>query len=538
MVKKRLKTGGFDRFVSLFIAMDQTTKTRVKTELLVSYFDQADDEDKLWAVALLSGKRPKRTVTTTMLRKWAREWSQLPEWLFEESYHIVGDLAETIALLLPEAEKSSDRSLTDWIQWIRLQADKDEFQKRENIMSTWNELTYNERFIFNKILTGGFRVGVAKKTVIKALSIWSNKAENHLAHRLIGHWHPDQTTFKKLILEDHVFDDLSKPYPFLLAHTIESTIKESFKATSFQAEYKWDGIRGQLILREGNMFVWSRGEELITDRFPEFEEIEKYVKHDVVIDGEIMAFGPEGPLSFQSLQKRLGRKTVGKKLLAEAPIIFMAYDILELDRQDIRHLPLKDRRMQLVSLFQGVNVKSLLLSDVLECRSWEELSTKREESREIGAEGLMLKDLNSIYDVGRKKGLWWKWKVDPMTIDAVLLYAMRGHGRRSGLYSDLTFAVWDKDKLVPMAKAYSGLTDDELAEVTQFVNKNTIERFGPVRSVKPMLVFELAFDGIAESTRHKSGIALRFPRIKRWRHDKNVEEANTLVDLKRLLKES
>lgn len=528
-------SNGMRLFSELFTGLDQTTSTSRKVDLLSEYFKKAEDKDKLWAIALLSHKRPKRTVKTTLLREWTQELTSLPEWLFEESYHVVGDLAETIALLLGPAANTSDHSLTYWINFIRDLENLDIPGKRQGITEAWDQLNESERFLFNKIITGGFRVGVARKTVVKALAQLTGKEESHMAHRLIGHWHPDETTFDELILEEHIFDDLSKPYPFLLAYPIEEEVETLGDPHQFQIEYKWDGIRGQLIHRKGQLFVWSRGEELVTDRYPEYQEVANALKNDVALDGEILAFRDGQPMPFQKLQKRIGRKRVGKKTLSDIPVIFMAYDIMEFQGEDIRSKPLKERRKILEKVISDAKCNVLTESNVIDSTSWEDLKGIREEARKIGAEGLMVKKLDSTYETGRKRGLWWKWKVDPMTIDAVMLYAMRGHGRRSGLYSDLTFAVWDGEDLVPFAKAYSGLTDEELKEVTRFVNKNTRERFGPVRSVNPELVFELAFEGIMNSTRHKSGVALRFPRIKRWRKDKKATEANTLKDLKSLL---
>lgn len=534
MVKNMNENKGMQKFSQLFVSLDQTTSSSRKIRLFADYLNDAIDEDRLWAIALFSGKRPKRTVQVSLLRTWIAEIVQLPEWLFEESYHIVGDLAETIALLLPEPKSIDQKSLTHWINYIRRLQDVSQEEKKEAILLAWQSLDKNGRFIFNKIITGGFRVGLARKSVVKSLSVMSGRDENQMAHRLIGQWHPDDTTFEALILQDHMLDDISRPYPFLLAYPLEESVKE-IPVDRFQFEYKWDGIRGQLISRKGEVFLWSRGEELVTDRYPEYHDVFKNLKKDVVLDGEVLAYKEGVPLDFQKLQKRIGRKSVGKKTLADVPVIFMAYDVMEHAGEDIRHLPLSERRKILESIVDTIDHPSVKVSELVLPTTWEEMDELRIEARERNAEGLMVKEKTSTYEVGRKKGLWWKWKVDPMTIDAVMLYAMRGHGRRSGLYTDLTFAVWDGKNLVPFTKAYSGLTDEEFRAVTNFVNKNTKERFGPVRSVKPELVFELAFEGIAPSSRHKSGVALRFPRIKRWRHDKKAEEANTLDDLKALL---
>ena len=526
---------GFALFARLFSLLDQTTSSNKKVALLADFFDEAGDKDKVWAIALMTGKRPPRSVNTTLLRAWAAEHSGIPLWLFEESYHIVGDLAETIALLLPEPKRRSEGSLADWIDYVVSIKPLEEEGKKGALVKAWGRLDAMERFVFNKIITGGFRIGVAKKTVIKALAKQTGKDEAHIAHRLIGKWHPDDVTYQSLIHEDSILDDLSKPYPFLLAYAIDEEPEEIGPIADYQLEYKWDGIRGQMICRQGHVFIWTRGEELVSEKYPEFADLPDATNKDFVIDGEILAMKEGAPMAFQDLQKRINRKTVGKKLLKDIPIHFIAYDLMEYEGEDIREEGQAARRSKLEELISSMDHPRLGISEVLKPSSWEEAKTLREGARDLGSEGLMVKHIDGKYQDGRKRGIWWKWKVDPLTIDGVMIYAMRGHGRRSGLYTDLTFAVWDEDRLVPFTKAYSGLTDAEFKEVTSFVNKNTLERFGPVRSVTPDLVFELAFEGIGYSTRHKSGVALRFPRIVRWRKDKPASEANTLEDLKALI---
>jgi DNA ligase-1 len=522
-------------FSELIIQLDQTTKTTQRLAALGHFFNQAAERDILWAVALFTGKRPKRALKTAQLRAWAAELSGNPLWLFEESYHIVGDLAETIALVLPQANKTIDKSLSEWIAWLDILAKAEESRQKEMIFEAWNGLSINERFVFNKLITGGFRVGVSQKLMVRALSKHLDRDENVMAHRLMGNWDPKEITFAELLISEGENDDISRPYPFYLAYQLEEKWDDMPAPEHWQAEWKWDGIRGQVIVRNRELFVWSRGEELVTDKYPEYNEFAEKIPNGTVLDGEILAFADGEPLPFSTIQKRIGRKTVGKKLLAQAPVAFMAYDILEFEGKDIRSKPLIERRMLLEQIIAKAASKNLICSQTIDFESWEKLAELRAKSREMKAEGLMLKKKDADYKVGRKRGDWWKWKVDPMTIDAVMIYAMRGHGRRANLYTDYTFAVWDNDKLVPFAKAYSGLTDKEFREVDAFVKKNTLERFGPVRSVKAELVFELAFEGIAESGRHKSGIALRFPRMKRWRQDKPASEANTLADLKQLL---
>ena len=524
------------RFVKLFTELDSTTKINAKVEALANYFDSVEDDDKLWTVALLSHKRPKRTVNTSMLRLWAGEMAGIPNWLFEESYHVVGDLAETIALLLPKPSESKQRSLSEWIIYIKSLADKDEEEKKSAIIEAWNQLESKDRFIFNKLITGGFRMGVSQKLMVRALAKSTGIEENKISHRIMGDWKPDAVTFEELILSESDKEDISKPYPFYLAYPLEDELENLDDPASWMAERKWDGIRGQIIVRSGDVFIWSRGEELITPKFPELHVLRDTLADGTVIDGEIMAYKEGQPLSFNHLQTRIGRKNVSKKQLAEAPVILIAYDLLELQGEDIREKPMIQRR----ALLEGIIPEEqpqlpLKISPLVHFEKWDELRIEKSKSREYLCEGLMLKKKDSVYQVGRKKGDWWKWKVDPMTVDAVMLYAQRGHGRRANLFTDFTFAVWQEERLVPFAKAYSGLTDEEFMEITRFVNRNTIERFGPVCSVVPELVFEVAFEDIWESKRHKSGVAVRFPRIKRWRKDKPKEEANTLEDLKMLL---
>ncbi|MCB0631158.1 MAG: ATP-dependent DNA ligase [Saprospiraceae bacterium] len=523
-------------FARLFRRLDQTNKTNAKVDALADYFREVTDEDRLWTIALLSHRRPKRSVNTTLLRIWAAEYSGVPLWLFEESYHVVGDLAETITLVLPEPAQRSDHSLTYWINYLRDLKALEEEERKDQAFAAWDQLTTAERFVFNKLITGSFRVGISQKLMVRALSKQTGIEENILAHRLMGGWTPDDTTFDQLVLTEDPLDDISRPYPFYLAYQLDEPVSELGEPEQWQAEYKWDGIRGQLIVREDQLFVWSRGEELVTDKFPEYAPLAERLPNGLVLDGEILPFKDGRPLPFQVLQTRIGRKNVSKKNLTEAPVVIMAYDILEWNGKDIREQPMRQRRALLEHLYELVGPEELLLlSPVIEYKSWEELAGFRETAREQFSEGIMLKRLDSPYLAGRKRGDWWKWKVDPFTVDAVMIYAQRGHGRRANLYTDFTFAVWDGDKLVPFTKAYSGLTDAEFRQITAWVGKNTIERFGPVRSVTPQYVFEIAFEGIQASNRHKSGVALRFPRILRWRKDKPIREANTLEDLHALL---
>lgn len=536
-------------FAQLIKTLDSTNKTNIKVQALADYFSVASDKDKVWTIAILSHRRPPRPVNTTLLREWASELANIPLWLFEESYHIVGDLAETIALVVPSAKSSTEKTLTSFLEEMIALKKKSDEEKRDYLFENWKVLDYYERFVFTKLITGGFRIGVSQKLMTRALAKATEIDEDILAYKLMGNWDPNTISFQELVLEENESDYLSKPYPFYLAYAIEGKVEDLGDVTEWSAEHKWDGIRSQVILRNNELFVWSRGEELVTDKYPEFQSFIGTIPNGTVIDGEILPY-PNGQIgTFNDLQTRIGRKNVSKALLEKVPVILKAYDLLEWEGEDIRDKPFLKRRGLLEGLFKNVCHAEpieasigfpLYLSETMHFSSWKEVAQERNRSREVHSEGLMLKRKDSTYLVGRKKGDWWKWKVDPLTIDAVLTYAMRGHGRRSNLFTDYTFALWNENEegekeLVTFAKAYSGLTDAEFRQVDNWIKKNTLERFGPVRSVTPLQVFEIAFEGIALSKRHKSGVATRFPRMLRWRKDKNIHEANTLGDLKKMI---
>ncbi|RPE12677.1 ATP-dependent DNA ligase [Chitinophaga lutea] len=525
-------------FSQLISTLAQRTKTNEKLEAVSRYFATADEKDKPWVLALFSGRRPKRVVNSTQLRQWCMEATGLTPWLFEECYHTVGDLAETIALLLPPpGVHTGTQPLHYWLDALLKLEKAPEAEKAAFIRAAWDQMQASERFVFNKLITGGFRIGVSQSMMVNALAQTYQLPPATVSHLISGNWDPQQTTMAALLSEENRNTDDSRPYPFFLAYALEVPPQELGTPAEWQAEWKWDGIRGQLIRRNGQLFIWSRGEELITDKFPELTALFDFLPDGTAIDGEILTYDEAAghPLPFQFLQTRIGRKNVTKKQLQEAPVIFYSYDLLEWEQQDLREKPLAERRALLEQLVTAVRQPALKISPVIPFGGWEELAALREQARHNGSEGIMLKRKSSAYQVGRRRGDWWKWKIDPYTVDAVMIYAQKGHGRRSNLYTDYTFAVKNGDQLVPFAKAYSGLTDKEIAEVDNWVKRNSLEKFGPVRTVKPELVFEIAFEGIAASNRHKSGIALRFPRIHRWRKDKPVEEINTLDDLKQLL---
>ncbi len=534
------------RFAELIMKLATTTKTNAKLEAIRAYFSEATSEDKIWVIALFTGRRPKRSVNSALLRASCMQAANIDPWLFEECYHTVGDLAETISLLIPESDIDTkdvvEYSLSHYMNLLRNIGKEDDDVKALFVSEAWTQMNRSEIFVFNKLMTGGFRIGVSQKLMVNAIAKTTDVSPSIIAHRIMGDWNPATISFDELMSTEHSAADDSKPYPFYLAYAIENEVSELGNEDEWQAEWKWDGIRGQIIKRNDELFVWSRGEELMTDKFPEYKILQELLPNGTAIDGEIISLatpseeGNFAPLPFSALQTRIGRKNITSKQLKEAPVGFIAYDIIEENAKDIRMISMLERRKKLEEIISKINVPILHLSPIINFNNWEELINVRKQSRDKGSEGIMLKRKNSEYKDGRKRGDWWKWKIDPLTIDAVMIYAQKGSGRRSNLYTDYTFAVKDGDNLVTFAKAYSGLTDKEFAQVDNFVKRNSIEKFGPVRTVKPELVFELAFEGIAESKRHKSGVALRFPRMSRWRKDKKPEDINTLDDLKMMLK--
>ncbi len=529
-------------FAELIKALDSSNKTSVKVTALSNYFRNASDQDKVWTIAILSHRRPPRPVNTTLLRLWANELANIPLWLFEESYHIVGDLAETIALVIPTTKEHADKSLTEYLKEMIALKKKPDEEKKAYLQENWLALNYYERFVFTKLITGSFRIGVSQKLMTRALSIAENIDEDMLAHKLMGDWNPDTISFQELILDEKSSAYLSKPFPFYLAYPIEGELSALGNPGDWSIEHKWDGIRCQIIIRNNEIYVWSRGEELVTDKYPEFGSFIGVIPNGTVIDGEILSYINNEIGTFNNLQTRIGRKSVAASVVKKSPVIIKAYDLLEWEGQDIRHLPFEQRRVLLEQLYAAIKNDNIpfQLSERFSFTTWEEIANERIRSREVKSEGLMLKRKDSPYLVGRKKGDWWKWKIEPLVVDAVLTYAMRGHGRRSNLFTDYTFALWQNNdkgerELVTFAKAYSGLTDAEFRMVDDWIKKNTLERFGPVRSVTPQLVFEIGFEGVSLSKRHKSRVATRFPRILRWRHDKKIEEANSIEDLKAMI---
>ena len=521
-------------FAALYTALDETNKTNEKVAALRRYLECAEGADAAWTVAFLIGRRPKRLVGSRELAEWAIAEAGIQAWLFEECYAAVGDFAELIALVLPPAKTSSDLPLHYWVEkrLLALRA-ADDAARRASMVAAWREMDEAQRFAWNKIITGEFRVGVSQNLVVRAIADASGVDTNTIAHRLMGDWQPDALFWQQLIATEPADADVSRPYPFALAYPLEGEVEDLGDPAAWQVEWKWDGIRAQLIRRQWRTFLWSRGEELITERFPELEAMGALLPEGTVLDGEVLPWKDGAPLPFAQMQRRIGRKVLGKRILEEVPVALMAFDLLEWGGVDVRERPLEWRRAQLEGL--GPIGGPLVLSPLMTHGTWEDLKRVRGESRERKVEGFMLKRLGSVYGVGRRRGDWWKWKIEPYSVDCVLIYAQPGSGRRASLLTDYTFGVWDQGELVPFAKAYSGLSDAEIREVDAFVRRNTVEKFGPVHRVKPELVFELAFEGIQKSPRHRSGIAVRFPRMARWRKDKMAKDADSIETIRGLL---
>jgi DNA ligase-1 len=535
------------RFSRLYTELDAQTATNAKVAALKAYYADSAPEDAAWATYFLAGGKPRQVVPTRALRAIATRAAGIEEWLFEECYQAVGDLAETIAHVLPEGHGDDDAGLAHWIE-KRLLPMKGlapaEIEAR--LLDHWAALDWQGRFLLTKLIGGGFRVGVSRLLVVRALATHAGIDAKLVAQRIMGYTDtarsPTAARYLALLAPgDTSIADPGSPYPFFLAHPLPD-IQTLGPVNDWQVEWKYDGIRAQVVRRAGGTWIWSRGEELVTDRYPEVVAAAAGLPEGSVLDGELLVWKGDGlPAPFALLQQRIARKTLGKKLLAEAPVAFMAYDLLERDGADLRAEPQERRREALAHIVAAHPHPALLLSPVVQAADWPAFAALRRESRARGVEGFMLKERRATYGTGRTReaGTWWKWKIDPLSVDCVLIYAQAGHGRRASLYTDYTFAVWDGEgenrRLVPFAKAYSGLTDDEFRLVDAVIRKTTVEKFGPVRSVTPTLVFELGFEGIRKSPRHKSGIAVRFPRMLRWRTDKPVQEADTLAHLHALL---
>ena len=531
------------RFTQLFVEMDRTKRTSEKVASIARYFREAPAEDAAWALYFLSGRKLKRLIPSAVLHEAIVRVTQLPEWLLSESYESVGDFAETMALLYPDEHNApSAIALHQLVQerMLRFRTIAEPKRQIELLIQTWSELDPPQRLVFNKLLTGNFRIGVAQTLIIRALANVADISPAVMAQRFAGSWEPTAESFLRLRNGGDNAHPSNQPYPFLLGYPLDIPLEQLGPIDHWQIEWKYDGLRAQLMKRGNQVLIWSRGEDLITRSFPEFEQAASKLPDGTVLDGEILAWENNHPLPFALLQRRINRRVVEATFWTDVPIAFIAFDLLEDGGADLRDRSLQARRSRLEEIIQLLPHPSpLYVSPIVALRSWDELKTQRDAARHKQVEGVLIKRLDGVYGVGRRRGDWWKWKVDPHTIDAVLIYAQGGSGRRSGLFTDYTFGVWDRSngsrELIPVAKAYSGLTDEEIRQVDRFIRRNTISKHGPVRVVKPELVFELAFQSVQESQRHKAGVAIRFPRMNRWRIDKKADEADTLETLRALL---
>ncbi|OJU82316.1 MAG: ATP-dependent DNA ligase [Chlamydia sp. 32-24] len=526
------------KFTELFRHLDQTSSTLEKIQVMKEYFSSTPSEDAAWALFFLSGKRLKRLISTKFLKLWCKEAANCPDWLYDECYANVGDTAETIALLVPKTrEETVSLSLNEWMETRILPLKEWDIERqRMSVISWWQELDSTEKFLINKILTGGFRVGVSFLMTLRALQAAFQTSRIALNQKLMGDWVPSHAFFEHL--KDSSSIDRSNnftPYPFYLASPLELNLDELGTTNQWLAEWKWDGIRSQTIHRNNKTVIWSRGIDMISSQFPEIIDAMRDIQENVVIDGEILPFLDNAPLPFGVLQKRLGRKKTTSQIIEQNPVILMAYDLLEYNGEDLRELPLIERREFLEGLIDKLNHPLIKISPLINVNSWNELVLLKDNARELKTEGIMLKRKSSPYGAGRQRGNWWKVKIAPMTLDLVLMYAQPGSGRRASLYTDYTFGAWNGEEIVPIAKAYSGLSQDEIKELDNWIRRHTVEKFGPVRQLEIFHVFEIAFEGIQASNRHKSGVALRFPRILRWRKDKVAKEADQLETIKKAL---
>lgn len=522
------------KFAALFRALDQSSRGADSLSALLRYLKSTDDPDRLWAIALLTNKRPKTVLKINVIRNWAIESAALPMWLFEASQELVGDITEAIAYMLPQASEKAPKSLSWWMDEILGLKGMTELEQKKMVQRAWTLLSSEERIMYNKLLTGNFKMRISQTLITQALSGITGKTTTALSYRLTRDWNPRGMNFKQVFLDDVSGELISEPFPFYLAYGLDRKLEELGPIKDWLIERKWDGLRGQIIIRENQIFVWSRTQELITDKCPEYKVLLGVLPDGTVLDGTMLAFKDDRPLAYPFLQKRLNRSALTKKQIAELPLVFVAHDLLEYGGKDIRAKPLSERKALLEQLLQENEPSEiLLLSDQIEVDHWSGLDELRASSRAAYCDGLLIKHKNSTYKAGRIEGDWWKWKVDPMSIHAVLTYAQRDQG--GGPYTKFTFGVWEGDQLVTFAKCAAGLSTEELAELNVFIKNNTLERFGPVRSVKADLVFEISFEGIIVSSRHKSGLSIQHPLIKHWCKNISAKEANSLSDLKALL---
>ena len=521
-------------FAALYQSLDSSTRTGDKVAALESYFREAEPADAAWAIHFLAGRHPRLGVKRGDLRSWAAHAADVPHWLFDECHTAVGDMAETLNLTVPPGDGAEVRGLAWWVEErLMALAGASPIDQRAIMLEAWSRLPGAERFVWNKLVTGAFRVGVSRGLLVRGVASALGVPVARVDERLMGDWQPVPGLLESL-RGGVAGSDSSAPRPFFLASPLEEPLVALGDRAQWQAEWKWDGIRCQAVCCQGRAHLWSRGEELVTDRFPEVAGILGRLPEGTVVDGEIVACRDGCIMPFHDLQRRIGRTAVSRSILRDVPVAMIAYDLLASHGDDVRALPLAERRALLEQIVAPVSTGHLRLSPVLE-GDWPTLISLRSRAGEHMAEGIMLKRLSSPYRAGRVRGDWWKWKVDPRVIDAVLVMSRRGSGRRAGLFTDHTFAVWKGDELVPVASAYSGLDDKEMRELDGLIRSSGLEQFGPVRTVRPEHVFELAFEGIGRSPRHRSGVALRFPRISRWRRDKPPAEADRLETLEAMI---
>ena len=525
------------QFAALIRKLELSSRQNEKVLVLSAYFQEAAEKDRVWAIALLSQRRPSRTMTLRQMKKWALEFSGIPEWLFEESYQIVGDLAETIALILPPPTGQAEQGLSHWIETItELKGRASEAQKAL-VFKSWEVLDKAERFQFNKLVTGSFRVSVSQRLMTRALSLATGMPETVLAHRISGGWDPESTAFQDLVREQSPTEEAGRPYPFQRIHPLEEGPNVLGETSGYLIDWKWEGIRCQLIRRSSNSFIWSEKGELITGAFPAIASALDNFPEGLVLDGEIVIMQDAGVGPASGIEKRLGMKKPGPKALRELPAAFIAFDILEREGTDLRDRPLLERKQQLLDLAGQVDATGevILFSDPLPVNDWADVAGFRAEARNMRADGLLIKKRELPYRSGDVEGPWLHWKPEAHTINALLIYATRGQGGSTRQYTDLSFAVWAGDQLVPFTRTIEGLPEEDMAELSSWIRENTVERFGPVRSVRAEQVFEIAFEGIEPSSRHRSGLILRSPRILRWCRGLTPDRAGKLSSLKKLL---
>ncbi len=520
-------------FAELLERLVFTPGRLAKVALLRRYFTTQHDPDRGFGLAALTGELAFDAAKPALIRALAEE--RTDPVLLAMSHDYVGDLAETVALIWPSAPTNAGPpTMTEVVQAL-VSTPKAELPR---VLAGWLDASDSStRYALLKLITGSLRVGASArlaKTALAELAGGTVEAD-HIEEIWHGLAPPYAGLFAWLEGRGDKPDPAGAPVfrPPMLAHPLEAPDLVALDPAAYRAEWKWDGIRVQLVATADGSRIYSRGADDVSGAFPEILDAMRFKG---VLDGELLVIRDGEIAPFADLQQRLNRKSPGPKMLREFPVAVRLYDLLFDGVTDLRALPFDDRRAHLVTWFGLHQPERMDLSPLIPFRTIEELSALRDGTRAASIEGLMLKRGDSAYVPGRPKGQWWKWKRNPLTIDAVVMYAQRGHGKRSSYYSDYTFGLWREDgELVPVGKAYSGFTDVELVQLDRWVRNHTVHRFGPVREVERGLVLEIAFDAAQVSNRHKSGVALRFPRVARLRPDKPVEEADRLETLMRMI---